>query len=444
MDITISPRQRDFINAGADEVLFGGAAGGGKSYGQLVDALLYALKYPGSVQLALRRTYPDLERSLVLRSLEIYPREIARYNSSQHRWQFVNGSRIEFGYCAAEKDVYRYQGAEYDVIRFDELTHFSEQMYIYLISRLRGTKDYPRQVKSSTNPGGVGHTWVKARFVDIGGSDRVHSFDDGEGGVTTRIFLPSKVQDNPFLMQADPGYVKRLKLLPEAEQRALLLGDWDIFEGQYFEMFRREIHTFQPFDIPEDWRRYVSLDYGRDMFAALFIALDERGRAWVYNEIYQSGLLVSEAAELLASYIEAEGRRPDAVFAPPDLWNKHSDTGKSTAQIFADRGIYFSRASNDRVQGWYELAEWLRVYRDEQGQNTARLKIGTNCINLLRTLPSLQRDDKNPNDCAKEPHELTHAPDALRYFVAGQPWSAAGEHSERYEREVDDFLSYGK
>ena len=444
MDITISPRQRDFINATADEVLFGGAAGGGKSYGQLVDALLYALKYPGSKQLALRRTYPDLERSLVLLSWEIFPREIARYNSSKHFWYFLNGSRIEFGYLAAEKDVYQYQGAEYDVIRFDELTHFSEQMYICLISRLRGAKDFPRQVKSSSNPGGVGHTWVKARFVDIGASDQLHCFEDDEGDVTTRIFLPSKVQDNPFLMQIDPGYVKRLKLLPEAEQRALLLGEWDIFEGQYFEMFRRNIHTFAPFDIPDGWRHYVSLDYGQDMFAALFIALDGRGRAWVYNEIYKSGLLVSEAAELLADYIRAQRRHPDAVFAPPDLWNRNNSTGKSTAQMFADKGIYFSRASNDRVQGWYELAEWLRVYPDEQGEKTARLKIGTNCINLLRTLPNLQRDKRNPNDCAKEPHELTHAPDALRYFVAGQPWSAKGEHIERYDSEVDDFLSYGK
>ena len=138
LEVDITERQLAFVEAQAFEVLFGGAAGGGKSYGQLIDALLYALRYPGSKQLVLRRTYPDLERSLILEHLKFYPRGVYRYNSTGHRGSFVNGSTIEFGYCDAERDVYRYQGAEYDVIRFDELTHFTESMYTYLISRVRG------------------------------------------------------------------------------------------------------------------------------------------------------------------------------------------------------------------------------------------------------------------------------------------------------------------
>ena len=195
MELTITQKQREFLEAGADEVLFGGAAGGGKSYGQLVDALLYALRYPGSKQLILRRTFPDLERSLILVSLELYPKEIASYNSSSHRWKFKNGSLIEFGYCDNEKDVYRYQGAEYDTIRFDELTHFTESMYLYLISRLRGANDYPKRIKSSTNPGGVGHYWVKARFIDLGPAGQIHKTPEG-----SRLFIPSRVQDNRFLV----------------------------------------------------------------------------------------------------------------------------------------------------------------------------------------------------------------------------------------------------
>ena len=149
------------------ETLFGGAAGGGKSHGQLLDALRFAVCYPGSRQLMLRRTMPELERSLVPAALRLYPQCIAKYKVSEHRWDFANGSALEFGYCDAESDVTRYQSAEYDVIRFDELTHFTESQFTYLLSRIRGTNGFPKQVKATTNPGGVGHQWVKSRFIDL-------------------------------------------------------------------------------------------------------------------------------------------------------------------------------------------------------------------------------------------------------------------------------------
>lgn len=156
LNLEITKTQFEFISAEADEVLFGGAAGGGKSYGQLVDALLFALKYPASHQLVLRRTLPELEHSLIMNSLLIYPSSAGKYQVSSGKWLFKNGSVIEFGYCRAETDVLRYQGAEYDVVRFDELTHFTESQYTYLLSRVRGTNGYPKQIKSSTNPGAWG------------------------------------------------------------------------------------------------------------------------------------------------------------------------------------------------------------------------------------------------------------------------------------------------
>ncbi len=447
MELKITGRQFAFINAKATEVLFGGAAGGGKSYGQVVDAFLYALKYPASRQLILRRTYPDLERSIILASLGIIPQTVARYNSFQHRWTFVNGSIIEFGYCEHEKDVHRYQGAEYDVIRFDELTHFTEYMYVYLISRLRGSTPYPRSMKSSTNPGNLGHYWVKARFIDIGAAGRVHEIStprvNKKPVITTRLFLPSLVQDNPFLLEGSPDYMDRLELLPEREREALLRGNWDIFEGQYFTMFRRDVHTFEPFEMPEAWRRYVAFDYGQDMFACYFGALDERENLWIYKEIYRPNLLISEAAELLRSHID-EGEQIRAFFAPPDMWNRQKDTGNSVADIFARNGIKLTRADNRRVQGWYDLAEWLRIRPDGEGRPTARLKIGVNCLNLLKTLPVIQRDEKNPNDCAANPHELTHAPDALRYMVAGRPWAPKERKKTRYEQGMQDLISFGR
>ena len=191
MNIQLTKKQKMFIDADADEVLFGGAAGGGKSYVQLIDAFLYALKYKRSKQLVLRRTYPELYMSLIRTSLELIPNEVAAYNQGNHTWTFRNGSIIDFGYCNSEDDVYRYQSAEYDVIRFDELTHFTEHMYTYLLSRLRGASPYPRSMRSTTNPGGIGHSWVKARWVDP--AEPMTKF-----GNPSRIFIPAKVQENKF------------------------------------------------------------------------------------------------------------------------------------------------------------------------------------------------------------------------------------------------------
>lgn len=441
INLSISPRQEAFISAEAEEVLFGGAAGGGKSYGQIVDALLFALKYPGSKQLILRRTFPELDKSLIRVALGLYPAELFSYNSSSHTGRFANGSLIDFGYCDSENDVYRYQSAEYDVIRFDELTHFTEQMYVYLISRVRGANGFPKQVKSSTNPGGVGHSWVKRRFIDLGAPDVVHETAGG-----SRVFLPSKVQDNQFLMQADPGYVRRLENLSDRDKKALLYGDWDIFEGQYFSEWDRAVHVVRPFTIPKEWRRYFAMDYGLDMLAGYWIALDHEGRAYVYREIYEAGLIISDAARAVR---ELNGEEDIyAWIGPPDLWNRRQDTGKSAAEIFAEHGVPLVKAVNDRVQGWYALKEWLKPVRDAQGGVRPHLMVFDCCVNLIRTLPAVQVDKKDPNDVAGEPHELTHAPDAIRYFVAGRPMSELPE-AERdpevpdYDQEVDNFLDFG-
>lgn len=390
-----------------------GAAGGGKSYGQLVDALLYALEYPKSKQIIFRRTFPDLEKSLIRVSLEFYPREAASYNSSKHIWTFKNGSIIDFGYIDSENDVYQYQSAEYDVIRFDELTHFTEYMYTYMISRCRGANPYPKHIKSSTNPGGVGHSWVKERFIDIGAPNQIHEITLDNGKKSTVIFIPSLVQDNMFLLDNDPDYIDRLELLPEKEKQALLYGDWDIFDGQFFTEFDRKIHVIQPFEIPKDWRIYRTRDYGLDMCATLWIAMDYQMNCYAYKELYEPDLIVSEAARKINKMTD---EKIQIDYAPPDLWNRNKDTGKSTADIFAENGQYLTKADNNRVTGWLAVHEWLKIYKDEQGQPNSKLKIFSNCVNLIRTLPALQHDEKNPNDVAVEPHELTHIPDALRYF----------------------------
>ena len=419
LDVKITKKQNEFMTSEAFETLFGGAAGGGKTYAQIIDALVYACKYGGSKQIIFRRTFPDLERSVIRTTQSIYPREIASYNSAKHVWTFKNGSLIDFGYIDNEQDVYQYQSAEYDVIRFDELTHFTEYMYVYMISRCRGANDFPKRIKSSTNPGGVGHEWVKARFIDIGKPNEIHEVRNEVGTKTTRVFIPSFVTDNKYLMEADPDYIKRLDALPEKERKALKDGNWDIFDGQYFTEFDRKIHVIEPFEIPKDWDKYRTIDYGLDMLCCLWVAIDPKGNEYVYKELYEPNLIVSKAA---ARILEVNGDdKIKFTYAPPDLWNRRNDTGKSACDIFRENGVILRRSANNRVQGWYAVAEHIKQYEatDEQtGETytTAKLKFFNTCINIIRTLPVIQHDEKNANDVAKEPHEFTHAPDALRGF----------------------------
>ena len=295
LSLQVTPRQRAFIDAPEREVLFGGAAGGGKSFGQLIDAFLYALRYPRSKQLILRRTYPELEKSLIRVAQTLFPRSVYTYNGSSHVGRFKNGSLIDFGYSATESDVFQYQSAEYDVIRFDELTHFTEFQYVYMLSRLRGVNGYPKQIKASTNPGGIGHAWVKERFIDPSPPDTPFRGEDGG----SRIFLPSKIDDNPFLVRADPEYRERLLALPEAERRALLYGDWNLLEGRFFREFRYDLHTVDGFPIPAHWRKYRTLDYGLDRLACLWAALDPDGNVWIYREVCRSDLIISDAARAI-------------------------------------------------------------------------------------------------------------------------------------------------
>ncbi len=431
LELGLTATQKKFMDAGADEVLFGGAAGGGKSYGQLADALVYALKYPKSRQLILRRTFPELEHSIIFTSLQFYPKQVAKYSGTKHTWEFLNGSLIEFGYCAAEKDVLRYQGAEYDVVRFDELTHFTEEQYTYLLSRIRGVNDYPKQMKSSTNPGGIGHGWVKRRFID--GRTPGEIFTDETSGAT-RVFLPSFVQDNVFLMQADKGYQKRLEQLPEAEKKALLYGQWDIFDGQVFTEWqnnprgyrtRRHSHVIEPFAIPKHWRRFRTFDFGyAKPFAVSWFAVDEDGRAYNYRELYgctgtpDTG--VRWTAQRIAREIrEIEDREEQGLsitgYADPAIWNATGSGEGSIAEMMEREGVFFEKGKNDRLAG--KMQVHYRLAFDEEG--LPMFYVFDTCRNMIRTLPQLRYDSVNPEDV--DTRQEDHLYDALKYFLMSDP-----------------------
>lgn len=413
MKFKATRRQNAFIHAQQFEVLFGGAAGGGKSYGQMLDAVYFAYRFPGSSQLILRKTMPELEATLIQTLRAYYPYYWYNYHMTAHRCKFKNGSLIQFGYCRTDGDVYRYQSAEYDVIRFDELTHFTEHMYTYLLSRIRGANRFPKQVKSATNPGGIGHTWVKQRFIDVGAPDTEYATPAG-----SRIFLPAHVDDNVFLTKRDPGYKCRLENLSDTDKRALLYGEWNINDGCYFDEWNTALHIVRPFEIPLHWRRYFTMDYGLDMLAGYWIAVDDNGKGYVYRELYESGHIISSAAQRILQFTTEPVHD---YIAPPDLWNRRQDTGRSAAELFLEYGIMLTKAPASRVGGWLELKEWLKPVMSPTGRGSeARLVFFDHCTNAIRSIPSLMRDKKNPSDCAVHPHTYTHAPDAIRYFVASR------------------------
>ena len=431
LDLSLTATQKQFMDADADEVLFGGAAGGGKSYGQLADALVFALRYPKSRQLILRRTFGELEHSIIFTSLQFYPAKAAKYRAAAHTWEFLNGSLIEFGYCAAEKDVLRYQGAEYDTIRFDELTHFTEDQYTYLISRIRGVNAYPKQIKSSTNPGGIGHSWVKRRFID--GHTPGKKFLDAETG-NTRVFIPSFVQDNVFLMRADQNYQRRLLQLPEAERKALLYGQWDIFDGQVFTEWRnapeeydtrRWSHVIRPFPIPREWRRFRTFDFGyAKPFAVSWYAVDQDGRAYNYRELYgctgepDTGVRWT-AARIAEKIREIEEKEEEGCtitgFADPAIWNSTGSEEGSIAEMMEKKGVYFEKGKNDRLAG--KMQVHYRLAFDDEG--LPMLYIFENCKNMIRTLPQLRYDSVNPEDV--DTRQEDHLYDALKYFLMSNP-----------------------
>jgi hypothetical protein len=425
------------MESDADEVLYGGAAGGGKTFSQVIDALCYGIKYPRSKQIIFRRTFAELEMSVAVQSLEHYPPPpFARYNQSKHVWKLRNGSTIQFGYLARKADVYQYQSAEFDVIRFDELTHFTEEQYVYMLSRLRGAAPYPRSMRSSSNPGNIGHAWVKERFIDPAPPGVPH-YRTVKGRRRKLVFIPARVTDNYALMENDPEYMSNLEELPDILRRQLLGGDWSAAEGQAFREFSEAIHVMDPKPIPSTWARYRAIDYGLDCYACLWFAVSPEGEVWVYKEISQSDLIISDAASKTLEYTGDEERAAlVTTWAPPDVVHARSqETGRTKADLFRAAGMELWESSNDREAGWMAIHEMLKVRED--GEPT--LKVFRNCYELIKCLPALIIDEKNPNDVATEPHKFTHVPDALRYFAVAWWQKPTVRVEERYVRWSEDM-----
>ena len=258
-------RQKEFFASRARFTAYGGARGGGKSWALRRKLIAMCLRYNGLSCLLIRRTLPELKSNHVIPFLREYD-GIITYSESERAIILPNESRIYLGYCATDKDVLRYQGQEYDVIAIDEATQLSEFRFSVLKACLRGSNDFPRRMYLTCNPGGIGHSWVKRLFVD-------RDFRSGEDP-SEYAFVPAMVYDNPVLLDADPQYLSSLKSLPPRLRDAWLYGKWDVFDGQFFPEFDASIHVCETKDIPERLTRFIALDYGLDMLAALLVGID--------------------------------------------------------------------------------------------------------------------------------------------------------------------------
>ena len=436
-------RQAAFMSRPEEEALYGGAAGGGKSEALIIEALRQ-VHIPHYRALILRKTYPELSE-LVDKSRKYYPASHpgCRFNETKHCWDFPSGARITFGAMQREADKYKYQGRAFDFIGFDELTHFTWEQYSYLLSRNRpngpGTRVY---IRATANPGGVGHGWVKDRFITAAPpmtpiTDTVEViFPDGhvERRQKRRIFVPSTVFDNAELMRNDPDYVARLASLSDAEKRALLYGDWDSFVGQVFTEWRNDpahyqdrlwTHVIDPFRVPDSWRIYRGFDFGYARpFSVGWYAVGHDRTMYRIRELYgctgepntgvkwEPARIAREIRRIERDDPNLKGRQIHGI-ADPAIWK--AEMGESVADIMEREQVYFDKGDHARIAGKMQLHN--RLAFDDGGRPL--LYIFGTCRHCIRTLPALVYDETDVEDVDSAGED--HIYDEMRYVAMENP-----------------------
>lgn len=429
LKIHATPKQKQFYHAEEDEVLFGGAAGGGKTRAIVTDALLKTYHHPKTTAVIFRRTYGELEDTILQEALALYPKRGVTYNVSKHEFRLFNGSRILLRHCARKQDRYLYKGLEIQWLYIDELTSFDAETYEFLKTRLRAkaSMNVRPLVRCASNPGDIGHSWVKKYFVD--------ARPEAKDGELTRLYIPSLVTDNPYI---DKDYIRQLENKPEALRRAYLYGDWDAFEGQVFTEWQDDpahygdglgSHVINPFPIPTSWRRFMSFDHGFTRpFSVGWWAVSPDGTAYRYREWYgcvrdqpNTGLKLTprEIADGILKREEEETREnlPIIRVADPAIFDE--SRGESVARqmepTLGRPGVYFRKGENARIAGKMQLHSRLRM--DDNGR--AGLYVFSTCRDFIRTIPSLPYADDNPEDVDTDAED--HAYDETRYFCMLNP-----------------------
>lgn len=432
--------QTEFLAADEKDVLYGGAAGGGKSYAMLVDPLRYAHRKAHRA-LILRRSMPEL-RELIDKSRELYPQAFpgCKFREVEKVWNFPSGAKIEFGFLERDADVYRYQGQAYSWIGFDEITHLPTEFgWNYLASRLRTTDpEIKTYLRCTANPGGIGAAWVKKRYVDSNETNKSFTGKDG----LTRKFIPARLLDNPYLAN-DGIYEKMLMSLPPVQRKQLLEGNWDVNEGAAFVEFDVDVHIVSPFHIPLTWERIKGIDYGyASESACVWGAVDRAdGTLIIYRELYKKGLTGEDLGRIIT---EMEMQDPFSVSGVLDTsaWSRTGTTGPTVGETLVKQGHKLRRADKNRIQGKIQIHEYLKV----QSSGRPKLQIFNTCPNLIKELQNIPLDTRNPEDV--DTHAADHAYDALRYLIMSRPRinnpmeNIRQYHRESVYRPVDDTFGY--
>lgn len=443
LDYKPTPKQAMFHATDADEVLYGGAAGGGKSKAIVMDAFFRCMSYPETHAFIFRRTYSELEDTIIKEAKDSYPAGLYKYNGARHEISFPNGSMIHFRHCAFIADMYNYKGAEIQWLYFDELTSFEQEIYDFLKTRLRAKKrlGVTPVVRSSSNPGDIGHGWVKKMFVDAAPymqifTRTVVSRANGKKKTYNMQYIPSLVTENPHISE---DYIFQLESKPEALRNALLYGDWNAFEGQVFTEWsdkpehyqdRLWTHVVEPFEIPVTWPRYMSFDHGYSKpFSIGWWALAPDGALYRYREWYgceartpNTGLkltprqIVDGILERERESETADNIRIDRI-ADPAIFDR--SRGDSVAQQMEPNGsvpgVYFRPGEHVRIAGKMQMHERLRF----DGSGHAKMYVFKTCTEFIRTIPALPYSLTKPEDVDSDAED--HIYDETRYMCMARP-----------------------
>ncbi len=428
-------KQALFHISTADEVLYGGAAGGGKSKACVMEALMLCLEHAKTHAYLFRRSYPELRDTLIAEAMRSVPTVLGRYSSTTHDLVLKNGSVMHFRYCMSMYDVTKYQGVEIHWLFIDELTHFERGIYDYLKTRLRAPSSLNIRplVRCTSNPGGIGHGWVKSYFID--GKEpfelckhKVFSQVLNTYEIHTTQYIPAYATDNPYITS---DYIFELEQKPEKLKKALLLGQWDAFEGQVFTEWTDDPHNYatrvythviDPFNIPNHWQRYRSFDFGFSKpFSVGWWAADNDGRLYRYREYYgctgvpNEGIKISprEIAQEIARIESLYGEKDVIGIADPSIFEE--SRGESIARQMESCGVYFSKGDNTRLAG--KMQVHLRLKFDEKG--LPMMYVFKSCKHFIRTMPNLVYSTKSPEDINTDCED--HIYDETRYMFMDRP-----------------------
>lgn len=464
-------RQAEFQSRPEYECLYGGAAGGGKSDALLAEALRQ-VHIPHYRAIIFRKTYPEIA-DLVDRSYDIYKAAYpkAEYNDSKHCWKFPSGAKIYFGSMQHKKDRKKFAGRHYDFVAFDELTHFEWDEYSFMFSRNRPSKS-PKSnektrvyIRATTNPGSIGHGWVKERFITVAPpmTTVVEEFDitmpSGEVVTKTRdrVFVPATIFDNQELLNNDPNYIASLAMLPEADRDALLYGSWDSFDGQVFREWKNNpdhyedqmwTHVIEPFTIPSHWKIYRCFDWGYTRpYACYWIAVSrETQQKYVIRELYgcdgqpNRGTqehhieVAKQIREIEDTDPNLKGRKISGV-ADPAIFEESHGTSIAADMAKYPNYISFTKGDHSRIAGKMQMHYHLAF--NEEGY--PMMQVFNTCRNFIRTLPNLVYDDKNVEDINSDQED--HSYDAIRYGLMEMPITPRKHHKAEEIILEDDPLN---